>query len=193
MAHKQIFVELEKVEKENTLNSGRLRGDSHKLWNIPWSCLPLVITLRPEKNCGKCHKNYLRLFFNETEIACSGVLNYPNYPFEQCSLQIHKKSDSKALQISYKTVCKPWQRNGIQWVSRFEFGFTLTPIHKAWYATNTNATILERPNSNTQLALHQDLLQCFPTTIKLPELPRCYGAMMDYMQYYYTPQQTTAL
>ena len=88
MAHKQIFVELEKVEKENTLNSGRPRGDSHKLWNIPWSCLPLVITLRPEKNCGKCHKNYLRLFFNETEIACSGVLNYPNYSFEQCSLQI---------------------------------------------------------------------------------------------------------
>ena len=83
MARKQIFVELEKVEKENTLNSGRPRGDSHKLWNIPWSCLPLVITLRPEKNCGKCHKNYLRLFFNETEIACSGVLNYPNYPFEQ--------------------------------------------------------------------------------------------------------------
>ena len=83
MAHKQIFVELEKVEKENTLNSGRPRGDSHKLWNIPWSCLLLVITLRPEKNCGKCHKNYLRLFFNETEIACSGVLNYPNYPFEQ--------------------------------------------------------------------------------------------------------------
>ena len=83
MVHKQIFVELEKVEKENTLNSGRPRGDSHKLWNITWSCLLLVITLRPEKNCGKCHKNYLRLFFNETEIACSGVLNYPNYPFEQ--------------------------------------------------------------------------------------------------------------
>ena len=61
----------------------------------------------------------------------------------------------------------------------------------AWYSTDTNATILERPN--TQLALHQDLLQCFPTTTKLPELPRCYGAMMDYMQYNYTPQQTTAL
>ena len=80
MVHKQIFVELEKVEKENTLNSGRPRGDSHKLWNIPWSCLLLVITLRPEKNCGKCHKNYPRLFFNETEIACWRSLELPKLP-----------------------------------------------------------------------------------------------------------------
>ena len=102
MAHKQIFVELEKVEKENTLNSGRPRGDSHKLQNIPWSCIPLVITLQFQL---QVEKNYVEnvtkitseLIFNGTEIAGSGVLNYPNYSFEQCSLQIQGESGNKKL------------------------------------------------------------------------------------------------
>ena len=76
----------EKEEKEE-------EGDSHKLQNIPWSCLPLVITLQFQV---QVEKNYVEnvtkitseLVFNGTEIAGSGVLNYPNYPFEQCSLQI---------------------------------------------------------------------------------------------------------
>ena len=39
------------------------------------------------------------IVLNATEIAASGVLNYPNYPFEPCSLQIHKISDSKASNL----------------------------------------------------------------------------------------------
>ena len=152
MAHKQIFVELEKVEKENTLNSGRPRGDSHKLWNIPWSCLPLVITLRPEKNCGKCHKNYLRLFFNETEIACSGVLNYPNYPFEQW---LHYKPywfSVRRFENLKKTICQYllpacWQQHsqriGNGWVSRFQFTIVPGgPVH-TWIAQIALAQLLQ--------------------------------------------------
>ena len=48
----------------------------------------------------------------------------------------------------------------------------------AWYSTDTNATILERPN--TQLALHQDLLQCFPNNYKATRtatMLRCYDGL----------------
>ena len=57
-------------------------------------------------------------------------------------------------------------------------GIAPTTIHMAWYSTDTNATILERPN--TQLALHQDLLQCFPNNYKATRtatMLRCYDGL----------------
>ena len=158
MAHKQIFVELEKVEKENTLNSGRLRGDSHKLWNIPWSCLPLVITLRPEKNCGKCHKNYLRpeswtpqkLLLRDSWITQITPLNNDYTTSHTGSLWVD-------LKIS-KTICQYllpacWQQHsqriGNGWVSRFQFTIVPGgPVH-TWIAQCNQIALAQLLQYNT--------------------------------------------